>query len=189
MDNEKNVTYGKPGVGGAIFTAPLGATLPTDAKTALDAAFKALGFVSEDGLANENSPESETIKSWGGNTVLIAQTSKEDTFKYKLIESMNVESLKQVYGTDNVSGTLDTVGGITIKANSKSLESHAIAIDMILKGGLLKRIVIPNATVSEIGEVVYKDDDVTGYELTVHALPDLAGNTHYEYIQDPKVSA
>ena len=64
---------------------------------------------------------------------------------------MNVEALKQVYGTDNVTGDLSTVGGITIKANSKSLESHAIAIDMILKGGLLKRIVIPNATVSEIG--------------------------------------
>ena len=35
-----NVTAGKPKIGGAVFRAALGSTLPTDATTALDAAFK-----------------------------------------------------------------------------------------------------------------------------------------------------
>lgn len=187
--NEKNVTSGKPKVGGAIFSAPLGTVLPTDAKTALAETFIALGYVSEDGVSNENSPETETIKAWGGDTVLVSQSGKEDIFKYKLIETMNIETLKQVYGDDNVTGAIDEASGITIKANSKSLEARSIVIEMLLKNDILKRIVIPNATVSEIGEVLYVDDDVTGYELTLHALPDTTGNTHYEYIQDPKVSA
>ncbi|MFO6164253.1 hypothetical protein ACLBVH_32890, partial [Pseudomonas aeruginosa] len=88
---------------------------------------------------NTNTPTTENIKAWGGDIVANVQTEKEDTFGYTLIEAININVLKKIYGENNVEGTLET--GITIKANSEELQEQTVVVDTILKGGILKRIV------------------------------------------------
>lgn len=176
-----NVSTGKPKIAGAIYAAPVGSTLPTTADATLDNAFVALGYVSEDGLSNDNSMETQNIRAWGGDVVLTPTTSRDDTFTYTLIEALNVDVLKHVYGSANVTGTLAT--GITVTANNKQMENTALVIDMIMREGALKRIVIPSGAVTAVGTIEYKDDSAVGYQTTLTCNADSAGNTHYEYIK------
>lgn len=181
--NASNVSAGKPKITGAISVAPVGTTLPTSPTEELDAAFEGLGYCSDAGLTNGTNLETNNIKAWGGDTVLVIQSSKEDTYNFVLIEIKNVNVLKFVYGSANVSGDLEN--GITIIANNKDVDQVSIVIDMILSGNTLKRIVIPTASVSEIGDLTYSDEDAVGYDTTVNCIPDTNGNTHYEYMIQP----
>lgn len=182
-----NVTAGKPQTGGSAFRAPLGTKLPTSATGSLDTAFESLGYFSADGLTNANSPTTENIKAWGGDTVLNFQTEKPDTFKFTMIEALNVNVLKSVYGDDNVTG--DLTAGIHIRANSDEQKECAWVFDMVLRGGVAKRIVVPCASVTAVGEIVYADNKAVGYDTTISAVPDEGGDTHHEYIIASAASA
>lgn len=177
-----NVSAGKPKPTGAIHVAPKGTTLPTSTADVLTG-FSDLGYCSDDGLTNGTNLEVQKIKAWGGDTVLVIQSSKEDTFTFKLIEVKNVDVLKFVYGSSNVSGDLTT--GLTINVNNTDVEEVSIVIDMIMSDSTAKRIVIPTAKISEVSDIVYGDEEAVGYETTVDCIPDASGNTHYEYILKP----
>lgn len=180
MPSVANVSTGKPNVSGAVFRAPLGTSLPTDASTSLASAWIELGYISEDGITNNNTPDTDTVKAWGGQKVLVLTNEKTDEWTMTLIESMNTEVLKTVYGDDNV--TVAGSGLITVKATAEELDDASYVIDMVMKGGALKRVVIPTGSLSELGEITYKDDEAVGYEITLNALPDSNGVSHYEYI-------
>lgn len=179
MDVTK-VTAGKPKTGGAIRCAPVGTELPKDVDSKLNALFQNLGYASEEGVTNANGPTSDKVRAWGGDTVLNYQYDKPDRFRFTLIEALNINVLKAVYGDNNVTGDLSS--GITIKANSQDAIPHAWIIDMILKGAV-KRVVIPNASIVEIAEINYADNKSIGYGITISAVSDKDGNTHYEYIK------
>ena len=184
MPNTDNVTTGKPKITGAIYRAPLGTTLPTDATTALSGAFAEMGYISDDGVTNSNTPSTTKIKAWGGQIVLIVTSEKPDTFKLKFIEALNSNVLETVYGEDNV--TVDAVNGtIAVKANAAALDDYVYVIEEALKGGAKKRIVIPCGELSALGDIVYKDDTAIGYDVTLDALPNSSGDNHYEYIALP----
>lgn len=184
MPSAEKVSAGKPKTSGAIFRAPLNTDLPTDATTDLASAYKELGFVSDDGLTNSNSGDSEDVYAWGGTPVLNIQTEKGDEWKLTLLEVLNPAVLKTVYGDDNV--TVDSSAStIHVKAGASQLANAVYVFDIALKGGALKRVVIPVGALSEVGDIVYKDDEAIGYELTIKAMDDGTGVTHHEYIKLP----
>lgn len=177
--NAGNVSTGKPKIGGAVFAAPIGTPLPVTATEALDQAFAGLGYVGSDGVTNADSKTYNAIKAWGGDTVHDSLTDHSDTYRMALLEILNEDVLKVVYGPDNVSGTLDS--GIAVKSNANDTPEMVYVVDMILRGNILRRHVLPKAKVTSVADKVYRDTDAIAYDTTLSCHPDAAGNTHYEY--------
>lgn len=176
-----NVSAAKPKVGGAIYKAPIGTTLPTNATAELDPAFVSLGYMSDAGLKRAINLSTNPIKSWGGDTIANPQTDKSEQFTFEAAEVLNPEVQKLVNGDSNVSGTV--AEGMTVKINTKELEEHAFVIEEILRGGVLKRTVIARASITSIAEVSDTDNDIIKYGITIRAMADeaLNGDTAREY--------
>ena len=178
-----NVSAAKPKIGGAIYVAASGTTMPTDCTTALASTFKCLGYISNDGLTNNNTPNTGSVIAWGGDEVLTLYNEKKDEFQFKLLEVLNVDVLKTIYGDSNVTGTLTGSNGITVQATNQMLPSLAFVAEIAMGNGVSKRICIADASVSNVGALVYKDSDAVAYDITISAKPDANGVTHKEYIK------
>lgn len=179
-----NVGVAKGNTGNAGGYAWVGAvtdTLPTDAKTAIDAKFKSLGFISEDGLANATETESEDHKDWGGTVVKSERTSYTETYEVGFLESRETV-LKAVYGERNV--TSDGNGGITVKHNGNFGEEHSYIFESLITVTLIKRTVIPRGVINERDDVEENSSDLIVYKPTIKCLPDAQGNTSYAYYYD-----
>ena len=176
QNDKKKVTVGKPKTTGAIFFAPKGSTVPTSCSSELGAAYVCLGYATEDGLSISN--ESSSIKAWGGDDVLV---TKKESFKFSAMQNLDPDVLSVVYGEDNV--TIDqTTGEIAVKSMSNLAQNGVWGYDTIMTGHRAKRIVVPDGTLSELGDVTYKDEEAVVFPLTIRANPDAAGVCHYEYL-------
>ena len=174
------VSTGKPNIIGAVCVAPKDTTLPTDATTALDTtAFTCLGYVSEDGLENENEMDVSEIKAWVGVTVYRSLTGLTDNFKLKLIESENVDVLKNVYGDSNVT---ESSGAITVSVKAEDPQEKVWVFELAMRGNAKKRIVISDGAVTSRDTITYNDSDAVAYGITVSAYPNANGETHKEYM-------
>ena len=182
--NASLVTAAKPGVqGGVSFAAPTGTTLPTDVATVLAAAFVKHGYISEDGLTDTEDISSDDIPAFGGDTVLIVVTSRKHTFALTFIQSLDPDVQREVYGADNVE--VDEATGLTmIRRNGATMPRRVFVFELLLTGGKVKRIVVPEGQVTERGDVVYSDGEPVGYEVTISAYPSdlFDGDTAREYL-------
>lgn len=180
MANTKtNVSVVKPKVGGAIWVAVAGdsTTLPTSVDADLDTDFKCLGYISEDGVTITPAGAGDYIKDWGGDN-LIPNGESLDQVKFKLLEVLNLDVLKFVFGASNVTGTLST--GVTVTHNDAPRDNYSIVIDTVLTG-TYERIVIPTGSINTIGDIVLKKNEAMGYDLTLDAVRNESGVGYYEY--------
>lgn len=178
--NANNIGAFSPQASGGVLAGPVTATLPTNLTDVPGAEFESLGFVTEDGVTEAVARDSEKKKAWGGAIVKILTTDHEATWSFALMETANVAGLKAVYGEDNI---VDAgMGESVLKINSDELPEKAFIFDMLDKGSKVsKRIVLPKARITEVGDVVYTHQDTTAFEVTIEAMEDADGNKAYIY--------
>ena len=158
---------------GVIYRAPLDTALPTDATTALAAAFKDAGFVGEDGLTMSINKQQTKVRDWGKSVVKVIQNEHDVQFSWEYLE-LSLESAKAFFGDDNVSGTDDA---LTITINDDVIEDSVYVFDM-KDGDVAIRAVVPaGAFASEGGELTFNKNDVIRIPMQIEALKDdITGN-------------
>lgn len=173
------VSLGKFKVGGYAYWAPSGTALPTDSSTPLAAAFKLLGYLSEDGLTNATDTDTTEIKDANGTTVMKVITSYAESYQFALLEVLRAESAKLRYNSDAVTGTDKSM---TIKHQMPSDEDFVLVFEIAMSGDIKDRLVIGNGTRAEFGDRQVHAGDAQVYDTTVSANDMGNGVTAIEYI-------
>lgn len=186
MSNSANVVAGAPKVLGGLAVAPLNTPLPDDASTALDAAYKRVGYITDAGVSRGTDMSVETENAWGGATVFAGQSSFGETISFSLMESKNIEALKLVYGSANVteSGT-GPAKQIVVKTTAQELPEFVLVVDMVT-GPTDRRLVAARAKITSREETVYVSTESIKLGLEVTLLPDANGDYMNEFIATPE---
>lgn len=175
--NASEVTVGASKATGAIFVAPKGTALPTDATTTLGGSFNLLGFTSDAGVTISESSSDETIHAWEGrSSVYTLRTEYTESVAFTPIQC-NSDVAKLIWGDDKVVATSTT---LAVKHHGETLEPVVIAIETTPRTGIVKRYVGTFQLV-ERGESVLDGTQVDARSLTFNAIPDSSGITMYEY--------
>ena len=177
MDVSK-VGIGSAPVTGAIFVAPNGTTLPTNATTTLPNTFVLLGFTSDAGLTISESSNSTDLRAWEGRTIVASIiTEYTEQISFTPIQC-NSEVAKLIWGDSNVE--LGTGGSIHAKHHGKTLDPVVVAIKTTPRTGIVKRYTGTFQLV-ERGEHTMNGTQVEGRQLTFTAIADSSGYTMHEY--------
>lgn len=187
----QNVVAGKPLATGGILSGPKGSPLPTDVSSTIDASIVGVGYISDDGVSESMSRETDKIKAWGGDVVKIVQSEHSVTYQYTMIEAARAEVNREVYGEPNVAATVATSAHgnqLAVKVTAEQLP-HMVRVIEIKDGDARLRIVLPDSQITEVGDVTYQDASIIAYPVTVEAFPDDSGVKAYKYSDDGKKTA
>nr|DAY37370.1 MAG TPA: tail protein [Caudoviricetes sp.] len=168
--------------GGVLFVAPAGTPLPTDASEKLNEAFKNVADLNEDGITRSTDVTTTDINNMSGEKAASFIASYEETFQFVMLET-NAATLSARYGKDRVTSSGDDV--ISFTTGMPKNEHVSIIADLLLSGMNKKqRIVIPDAVLTDTGDLQYHSGDAITYDVTFSTFPDKQGNNSYNYFAD-----
>ena len=188
----RNVAAAKPYAGGGIYWADASAPIPVDAITPLGAAYRPLGYVSDDGIQPSRETNVEKKNAWGGDVVAALLADESRSFEFTLWEVFSDEVQRFVYGADNVVTTPATaeVGTQTAISDRGGKRPNVVLVFDMLHAGKRRRLVVGNADYNITGELPYVDNDLSGYTIQVEAVKDQSGVRVHEYnVQDDRLTA
>ncbi|MFG1790429.1 hypothetical protein [Nocardia sp. NPDC049149] len=185
--SSKYIGAGTPvSVSGGVLVAPLNTALPVGTVAAPVPAFKPLGYVSEDGIESKGERKIEQIKDWNADIIANLQTEHSVRFGLTLYAVWDEDVLTQVFGDGNVTPTAASASSgklYTIKETGSVLPRRAWIFDMLSENKKM-RIVLPNASISQVQERKFVSKELAGFTITVEAFKDDSGVKAYRYLDD-----
>lgn len=150
---------------GELYVAPTGTALPSDTTTALNVAFKGLGYFNEDGVKETFERDTEDINAWQNAAIVrTVVTSAKATYEGTLIQT-NKDVIETVFGTT----VTQTAAHGTYTINPGATSGRKAWVFEVVDGAAIKRISIAEGEITEIGETTYATGEAIGYEVTLTA--------------------
>jgi hypothetical protein len=166
---------------GEVYFAPAGTTGPTDSTTALAAAYKGLGYLSDDGVAEKWDDTVDTIVSWqNATTVRSATTKSVGSLGFTMIESNGLVLQTFHRGSTMVESP---VGNFKLAVKPITADPK-VWVFHVIDGTKLIRIHVGNGEITERGEVAYKNGIPIGYPVVLMCYPDSQGNLMNKFSND-----
>jgi hypothetical protein len=173
-------------VTGAVFWAPSATALPTNTTTALNVAYKNLGYVGEDGISPNREVSVDEVKDMNGTTLRRVQTDFSTGFEATMLQVTNEDLNNIIYGDANVTVTAAgaSVGRIIAIMDKGLVGTMGVIVVETIDGLAKERRVYPVAQVTSMEEGPLVGSAVRQYTITVSAYPDTSGNSLYLYNND-----
>jgi hypothetical protein len=177
------------GANGGGWVADLGTAAPAGPLTQPLSPWLPLGAISDDGLVQGFDEESQEYTPWGFTSPFRTQITKSlRTFKLTAWETARttVQSLQYRIPIAD----LTPVGGKTTFAETASPTPDRRAFwFIVLDGDISRGFYVPQGEISDRADVTHKQDQMSGFEWTITAYPDEAGNTVYHSDEVPVTPA
>lgn len=167
------------GANGGGWTADLGTLSPGDPLIQPLSPWLPLGAISDDGLVQGFDEDSQEYTPWGYTSPIRTTITKSlRTFKITAWETgrTTVRSLQYRIPVAD----LTPASGLTTFAETASpLPDRRAFWFVVLDGETSLGFYVPEGEISDRSDVTHKQDEMAGFEWTITAYPDLAGNTVY----------
>lgn len=184
-----NVSAGKGVVGGYMFRAPLGTALPSDYSTPLAAAYKVMGFISDDGVVFTTNSDTEEFRDMNGDLMYVSKSTHTEQFAVTLAEQ-KAAVYEIMYGAPAVS---DEDGIITVKHTGEELGEYTYVFELLMRGRRKWRRVVPRAKVTELGELTVASSELLAREVTFSVtktdVEGVGAVSYIDYIQSTETTA
>lgn len=153
--------------------APTGIATPTTP-------FLPLGGISDDGLVYGFDEDSQEFTPWGLASPWRTQITKSvRTFKVVLWETNRSICKSVMFRLDVDDLTPDVDSLVTFAESGSPVPDRRAWVFDVMDGDTVQRFFVPEGEVTDRSDVTFKPDEMAGYEITISAYPDDAGNTCY----------
>lgn len=167
--NPDNVLVGTAN-GPGIYLAPVGTAFPTDAKTAPEATWVALGYAADSGVKIGQKTTSDQIKVWQSKVpVRTMVTEREVTLEFSLLEFTKANMQLYFGAKFDATGAQDAFN-FDVRSDTPSY-TYALLIDQ-RDGDNVTRICIPRATLSDAGDIEISAGGAMALPMTFAAQDD-----------------
>ncbi|TVL89738.1 phage tail protein [Streptomyces sp. SAJ15] len=177
------------GANGGGWVAATGTAAPASPLVQPVSPWEPLGAISDDGLVFGFDEDSQQFTPWGLTSPFRTTiTQSVRTFQLTLWETARVAVQSLMFRID--AAELAPVSGLTSFAETASpIPDRRAFWFAVFDGDTARGFYVPQGEISDRSDVTFKQDEMSGYEVTITAYPDAAGNTVYHVDSVPETPA